>query len=249
MKYHIARGQEQLGTFNDLDISSGLRGGRFLPTDLCWTEGMPEWQTLWARMKSISEVSGAEEPESPAISAYRAEVRHDHSQEQQLASLGSRLAARMIDWSLMLVPLFFLVKALMDVGFEAEVQSLQGNPSALMEALQRQFEKAQASGNTTVIAMSLLIVVVMLGNVILLTVRGQSVGKMLMGIQIVRASDGGRSGFVKAVLLRWFLFAIIGSVQFVGVVFSLCDVLMVFRQDRCCLHDLVADTRVVRKTD
>jgi uncharacterized RDD family membrane protein YckC len=95
-------------------------------------------------------------------------------------------------------------------------------------------------------AMSWLVVVLLLGNVILLTVRGQSVGKLLTGIQIVRASDGGRAGFVKAVLLRWFLFAIIESIQFIGPVLTLANIFMIFRQDRRCLHDLVADTRVVK---
>lgn len=246
MKYHIARDEEQLGTFNDLDVSSGMREGRFLPTDLCWTEGMTEWQTLGTRMKALSEAAGMDAPEPPAISALRAEVQQDHVQEKELASRGSRLAARLIDWSMMLVPIIFLVMALMDAAFEAEVQSLKDNPTALMEALQRQIQKAQAAGNPTVMAMSVLILVVMLGNVILLSVRGQSAGKLLTGIQIVRAADGGRAGFVKAVLLRWFLFAVIESIQFIGPVLSLANILMIFRRDHRCLHDLVADTRVVR---
>lgn len=246
MKYHIARGEERLGTFNDLDVSSGLREGRFLPADLCWTEGMPEWQTLEMRMKSLSEAAGLDAPELPAIAALRAEGSQDHEPRKELASRGSRLGARLIDWSMMLVPFFILVVAMMDAAFEAEVQSLQGNPTALMEALQRQIEKAQTTGNPTVMAMSLLIMAVMLGNIILLSVRGQTVGKLLTGIQVVRAADGGRAGFLKAVLLRWFLFAILESIQFIGPVLSLANILMIFRQDCRCMHDLVADTRVVR---
>lgn len=246
MKYHIVRGEEQLGTFNDLDVSSGMREGRFLPTDLCWAEGMAEWQTLERRMKALSEAAGLDSPEPPAVSALRAEVHQDHESTMGRASRGSRLAARLIDWIMMLVPIIFLVIALMDAAFEAEVQSLKDNPTALMEALQRQIQKAQTTGNPTVMAMSVLILVVMLGNIILLTMRGQSVGKLLAGIRIVRAADGGRAGFVKAVLLRWFLFAVIESIQFIGPVLSLSNILMIFRQDHRCLHDLVADTRVVR---
>jgi uncharacterized RDD family membrane protein YckC len=246
MKYHIARGAEQLGTFNDLDVSSGMREGRFLPTDLCWTDGMPEWQPLETRMKALAEASGLEAPESSAITALREEVRLDQEQRRELASRGRRLAARLIDWSLMLVPLITLLLALMDASFEAEIQSLQGNPTALMEALQRQIGKAQQAGNPTVMAMSWLVVALLLGNVILLTLRGQSLGKMLAGIQIVRASDGGRAGFVKTVLLRWFLFAVIESVQIIGPVLTLANIFMIFRRDRRCLHDLVADTRVIR---
>ena len=44
MKYHIARSDEKLGEFNDLDIAAGMRRGEFLPTDLCWAKGMTDWE-------------------------------------------------------------------------------------------------------------------------------------------------------------------------------------------------------------
>ena len=59
MKYHLARGEEQLGTFNDLDVSAGLREGRFKPTDLCWAEGMPEWRTLGSHLQELNPEGGA----------------------------------------------------------------------------------------------------------------------------------------------------------------------------------------------
>lgn len=79
----------------------------------------------------------------------------------------------------------------------------------------------------------------------LLAVRGQTIGKIVMGLRIVRFEDGGNPGFVKAVLLRTFLWAIITAVPFVGPLVWLIGLLFIFRDDRRCLHDHLAGTRVV----
>jgi hypothetical protein len=46
MQYHIGRNGSQLGSFPEEEIRSGLQNGTFLPEDLAWKEGMPEWQPL-----------------------------------------------------------------------------------------------------------------------------------------------------------------------------------------------------------
>jgi len=43
---HVNRGGTTLGTFSEEDVRAGLRAGRFLPSDLGWREGMPQWQPL-----------------------------------------------------------------------------------------------------------------------------------------------------------------------------------------------------------
>jgi uncharacterized RDD family membrane protein YckC len=52
---------------------------------------------------------------------------------------------------------------------------------------------------------------------------------------------------VKAVLLRWFIFAIIEGLRFIGPMLMLGNVLMIFRSDRRCMHDHVAGTRVIAR--
>lgn len=242
MKYHLARGEEQLGTFNDLDVSAGMREGRFLPTDLCWAEGMPEWQALGTHLRDMSGAT-----EIPAITALREEVRQDQAKTKVLASLGQRLGAKMIDWFLLLLPVYVLLIAIMDATFEAKILALREDPPAMMEALKLQITQALEAGNQTVLAMYAVISALMIANVVLLTLRGQSIGKLLTGIQIVRALDGSRAGFVKAVMLRWFLFAVVSSIQFIGLPLMLGDIFLVFRTDRRCLHDLVADTKVIKR--
>jgi uncharacterized RDD family membrane protein YckC len=79
----------------------------------------------------------------------------------------------------------------------------------------------------------------------LLAVRGQTIGKIVMGLRIVRFEDGGNPGFVKAVLLRTFLWALITAVPVVGTLIGVVGILFIFRDDQRCLHDHIAGTRVV----
>jgi hypothetical protein len=57
---HVARGGANVGSFPLEEIQEGLRTGRFLPTDLAWEEGMPDWRPLAQVM--------ADKPAAAAIS-------------------------------------------------------------------------------------------------------------------------------------------------------------------------------------
>ncbi|MFM7240635.1 MAG: DUF4339 domain-containing protein [Opitutia bacterium] len=43
---HVARKTVQLGVFTSAEIIAGLAAGRFLPTDLAWTNGLAAWKPL-----------------------------------------------------------------------------------------------------------------------------------------------------------------------------------------------------------
>ena len=80
----------------------------------------------------------------------------------------------------------------------------------------------------------------------MLAVRGQTVGKRLLGIRIVRVQDDANPGFVHAVVLRSFVPILLRAIPVVGLGFWLVDVLCIFREDRRCLHDLIAGTKVTQ---
>jgi uncharacterized RDD family membrane protein YckC len=80
----------------------------------------------------------------------------------------------------------------------------------------------------------------------LLTVRGQTVGKILTGLRVVRARDGSPAGFLHGFLLRGFLPRCLRHVPLFGALFWLVDNCFIFRDDRRCLHDLIAGTKVVK---
>lgn len=257
MKYHLARGQEQLGTFTDLEISSGMREGSLKPTDLCWTEGMAEWQSLETRLKGLAKDVGEEyqavdvPPTPPQVAALREEVRRDKEKSKgELAPRGLRLAAKVVDQTLFLGLSMFFWTTLMEAPLQEIMNQAATAPEAFLQSMQRQMQKLQDSGNVAVSVTSGLVNVVLLANLILLTVRGQTIGKLLLRVQIVRQPDESRAGFIRAVLLRSVLLPFVGfltSMHPLALIMLLADVLFIFRQDRRCLHDLLADTRVIRK--
>ncbi len=78
----------------------------------------------------------------------------------------------------------------------------------------------------------------------LLATRGQTIGKRLVGVRIVR-SDGEPASLLRLLGLRYFLGGVIQSIPFIGMAYALLDVLLIFRESRQCLHDNIADTIVV----
>jgi uncharacterized RDD family membrane protein YckC len=74
----------------------------------------------------------------------------------------------------------------------------------------------------------------------LLVARGQSPGKRLVGIKIVKL-DGTRASFGVAVIMR----ALVPLLLDIVPGFVLLDPLFILRDDRRCLHDLIAGTKVV----
>ena len=80
----------------------------------------------------------------------------------------------------------------------------------------------------------------------LLTVRGQTVGKILTRTRVVRAHDGSHAGFLHGFFLRGFIPRCFRHVPIVGVLFWFVDNCFIFRDDHRCLHDLTAGTKVVK---
>lgn len=74
--------------------------------------------------------------------------------------------------------------------------------------------------------------------------RGQTVGKMAVGIKVVRAADAGPIGYGEA-FLRWLIAAVIGFVPFGTLVDLLWPLWDRYKQT---LHDKVAKTIVVDVT-
>lgn len=79
----------------------------------------------------------------------------------------------------------------------------------------------------------------------LLATQGQTVGKKLLGLRIVR-TDGSRASFGRVFGLRYALNGALASIPVVGTLYALLDVLLIFRDSRQCLHDQIADTIVVQ---
>lgn len=81
-------------------------------------------------------------------------------------------------------------------------------------------------------------------NGYLMAYRGQSIGKWVVGTQIVR-SDGSKADFVRLAFIRYLPYSIVYVIPFVGYPISIINVLLIFRESRKCGHDEIADTIVV----
>jgi uncharacterized RDD family membrane protein YckC len=106
-------------------------------------------------------------------------------------------------------------------------------------------KSALKSADTGLYVMVAGMAVILVIQAVLLSTRGQTLGKMAAGVRIVRYSDGGDVGFVTAVLLRWIVPGLISAIPFIGGFFALLDVLFIFGEERRCIHDLIAGTKVV----
>lgn len=77
---------------------------------------------------------------------------------------------------------------------------------------------------------------------ILLVARyGQTMGKRLLEIRVVR-SDGSKASLGRIFWLRNVVNGLLGIIPLYGLI----DLLLIFGQRRQCIHDLIADTIVVK---
>ena len=108
------------------------------------------------------------------------------------------------------------------------------------------FKPAPGSGLWTVLVQNLVLgfILFLVIHGYLIATRGQTVGKALLKIRIVRL-DGSAASFGRIVGLRYLTTSVLASIPVVGTIYGLVDSLMIFRASRRCLHDQIADTIVV----
>ncbi len=78
-------------------------------------------------------------------------------------------------------------------------------------------------------------------QIYLLSNFGQTIGKQMMNIRIVKMDTGENGGFMTNVGMRAVVNGIIGIIPF----YSLIDILFIFREDRRRIHDMIAGTKVI----
>ncbi|MDB6156357.1 MAG: hypothetical protein JWO04_63 [Gammaproteobacteria bacterium] len=160
-----------------------------------------------------------------------------------LAERGSRLLAATLDELILLaVSLPMIIGAMPAmvalvggaVGGEADVESLD-----TMSVL-----RAMVGGPGTTITVLALIAWCII-TAWLVATNGQSIGKRLVGIKVVR-TDGSRASFARIFLLRNVVNGLPNLLPYVGWLYQLIDPLLIYQESRQCLHDRIADTIVVR---
>jgi uncharacterized RDD family membrane protein YckC/dUTPase len=156
------------------------------------------------------------------------EITSDSS--PQLATRGSRLGAALID---SLITLAITIPSNWFIGtFKSTIAYSQQNPSLL------KLPNAEALLSS---ALGLLIFVAI--NFSLLR-KGQTIGKLALGICIVR-KDGRPIEIQRIVGLRIIPIQIAALLPVINIIIPLLDCLLIFRKGRNTLHDDIADTKVI----
>ena len=81
-------------------------------------------------------------------------------------------------------------------------------------------------------------------NLVMLHKSGQTIGKKLLNIKIVRV-DGSRASLRRIFFLRILVNSLLGAIPLAGGIYSLVDVLFIFGEQRRCVHDYIAGTIVI----
>jgi uncharacterized RDD family membrane protein YckC len=81
-------------------------------------------------------------------------------------------------------------------------------------------------------------------NGYLLSRYGQTIGKSIFDISIV-STEYTKIGFWEIILKRYLAIGLLSSIPLIGGIFSLTNILFIFRQNRRCIHDYFAGTLVV----
>jgi uncharacterized RDD family membrane protein YckC len=157
---------------------------------------------------------------TPRVRATRADYPPAAAGSDTLASRGSRLVASLIDGVAAVVILLPAFAAILFVGENSSVSTM----GVLL---------AVASG------------IAFLGFVVyqlsMLVREGQTLGKRAMNIRIVNYSDGEIPSAGRLLGMRYFVNSLLGNIPF----YSFLDVLLIFGNERRCIHDYLAGTKVV----
>ena len=152
----------------------------------------------------------------------------------ELASPLARLGARIIDWAIVAVVVAICAAAGFLVLFGVQADDLNSGEQS-------------AVGVVALLALIALAAVVGIAyEVTMIAVRGQTLGKMVARVMVVRADDGSIPGWGKS-FGRWIIPAAAGFVPYVGFILVLLVYLsLTWDKDRQGWHDKAAATLVIK---
>lgn len=173
-----------------------------------------------------------------------------HAKKQlDLASIGSRIAAKLVDTLLMVLassPLF--ISLYNSPNFDKLLKWAEAGQTRLTSA--QQMELMSALPEHILLLTNILVWGLMIAQVLLLMRRGQTIGKMIMGIRILDRQSNAIPGFFNLIIMRGLFTTLAYSLSIFGLVVLVIDlVMMLTSKERLSLHDKIAKTYVVRADD
>ena len=217
MQIHIAKNGQKMGPYSEAQIREMLAAGSIAGTDLAWHEGLVDWKPLASVLGSAPAITTAGASPAPLMVATAPVI------DPNLADRGSRLGAVLIDGLIASICVAPGVVVILTGGDDNDTTKVIGG-----------------------LLIGLAFLALAIVQIYLLSTRGQTIGKKIVSVKIVRYADNSSPGFVYACLLRAIVPGMISGVPIVGGIFSLVDICFIFGEERRCLHDLIAGTKVVK---
>lgn len=173
-----------------------------------------------------------------------------HAQKQlELASVGSRIIAKLLDFGLFIIASLPLYLAFYNSpNFDKFMKMAESGKTMLSSSEVNQL--LAGIPQSTMILTDILVLGLLVAQMLLLTRRGQTIGKMAMGIRILDMKSNALPRFTNLILLRTILPSIIYSLSVVGLLFLIADLVVMLSNDRRqSIHDKMAGTYVVIAND
>jgi|GEM_PF-1329407 len=152
--------------------------------------------------------------------------------EYELASPWVRLGAVMLDGVILSIPSGIVIGLMLFVVFKIKIVN------GALTSMEDQLTVSATVGLTV-------FVFYFLFNGYLLSQKGQTLGKMFCEIRIIK-DDGSTPSLIDSFLKRYVLNSILQGIPLIGIVYSMIDTFLIFRESRKCLHDDIAGTIVIQ---
>jgi uncharacterized RDD family membrane protein YckC len=229
---------KEYGPVTTGNVSEWIRDGRANLVTKARRKGEEDWKPLGEFVEFGGRPAAPSASLFPATIPLTAPLLPTGKPDLEIASRWLRLPAAMIDGllkSLCYLPISLpLARVVFSEAMSGEARSFEEMSKLTSQVVSDHVAQALPY-----------LVLLMLAQLALLAWRGQSIGKFLIRIRIVRAADGALPGAYHAFLLRGSVPFMIEQIPIVGFAFWLVDSCFIFRRDHRCLHDLIAGTKVV----
>ncbi|MBF7687014.1 RDD family protein [Acinetobacter rathckeae] len=237
MQIYLARNGQQAGPYSLEQINQMLQDQQILLTDLAWHQGMTEWKALGELTRGQLQYY----PEGYTHNTPQPNEAHPQKVTPvELASIQSRILAKMID-----MLLWFIALIIFSLSLNTEhVKQLEAFKNSVNQPTLSEF--IHLMPNQAWFAMLAYILVMLIIQAFLLNKRGQSIGKIVTKIKIVDQINESKVPLTRIFLIRSVFFIIFNMVS--SPLMSIIDYAFGFGKNRQTLHDRLSKTKVIKES-
>ncbi|SUD91085.1 RDD family protein [Psychrobacter phenylpyruvicus] len=277
MQIYLARNQVQAGPYTLEELNKMLANRQVELNDLMWHVGMEQWKQVGEmtngqfyydpnaststntppRRVTVADLYGNKQPESTQspVNGHspfantpthnKSPIHKNHNLQSassnsttELATIGNRVIAVFID-VLLLMACYLPFLSGLNYDFTA-ISATAGDMEKMTQLVQSVPEHLSS-------LTSVLFLVLFIMQLMLLIKRGQTIGKIVMGIRIVDAKTQKLASITNVILLRSLVTSALYALPAIGTLFLIADfVVMVINKQRLSIHDKLAKTMVVK---